>query len=42
MKLIDMKMMIECLIVTKGRLIIELWVSELGVVDGISDKEAAN
>ena len=40
-KFIDMKMMVECLIVTKGQLMIELWVLELGVVDGRANKDAA-
>ena len=42
LKVLDMDMMIECLIVTKGELTIELWVSELGVLYGRSKKEAAN
>ena len=37
-----MRMMTESLIVTKGKLIMELWVLELGVVGQISDKEAKN
>ena len=42
MKVIDMDVMLECLIVTKGGLFLELWVSELGVVDGRDNKEAEN
>ena len=42
MKVLNMKMMAECLIVTRGHLIIELRVSELCVVDGKSNKEAVN
>ena len=42
MKVIDMKMKVECLTVTKGQLIIDLWVLELGVVYRKSDKEAEN
>ena len=38
----DMKMMVEFLIVTKSQLIIELLVSELGVANGKSNKEAVN
>ena len=37
-----MKMMVEFLIVTKGKLIIELWVSELGVLEERANKEAEN
>ena len=39
---IDMKIMLECIIITKGKLFLELWVIELGVVDGRSNKEASN
>ena len=36
-----MKIMVERLIVTKRESTLELWVSELGALDQISDKEAA-
>ena len=42
MKFIDVKIMAGYLIVTKGKLIIDLWVSKLGVVDGRAKKEAEN
>ena len=32
MKFVGMKMMLECIIDKKGQLIIELWVSELGMI----------
>ena len=41
-KVIETKMIYECPIVSKGQLIIELLVSELGVLDRRADKEAAN
>ena len=42
MKGLDTKMTVERIIVTKGQFIIEFWISELGVVDQISEKEAEN
>ena len=41
-KVIDMKMISECPIAERGKLIIVLLVSELGVAEQRSDKEAAN
>ena len=42
MKYIYMRMVVECLIVAKGQLLLELWVSELGVLDQRSNKEASS
>ena len=42
MKVLDMKMMVECLVVTKRQLVLELGVSAIGMVDQRSDKEAAH
>ena len=42
MKVCGMKMMVECIIGTKGKLILELWFSKLFVVDGRADREAEN
>ena len=41
-KVLDMKMIYECPIVAKGKLILELSVSELGAIDRRDNKEAAN
>ena len=41
-KVLDMKMMVEWIIVEKLQLIIKSWVSELAMVDRKSDKEAEN
>ena len=41
-KVLDMKIISKCLIVAKGQSILELLVSELGVVYQRADKEAAN
>ena len=42
MKFLDISMMIEYRIVTKGQLYLKLWDLELGVVDQIAEKEASN
>ena len=42
MKFVGMKMMLNCIIDKKGQLIIELWVSELGMIYRRADKEAVN
>ena len=42
MKGLDMNIMVECIIVTKGRLILDFWVLELGVINQRADKEEEN
>ena len=42
MEVINFMMIVECLIVTEGQLILELWVSELGVEDIRANKDAEN
>ena len=41
-KVLKMKMVLECPIIAKGKLILDLLVSELGMVDQRFDKETEN